>query len=215
MERNHAGRAAPASRVGAAGLAGSHARPIGRVAQARSPDVPQARCSERACGSVTDPFNSRPPRRPRPRLRASKPGRRLRPSPQPVPNPLYETGSELVGLPPPPPPLALRGLPLGLRGRHTLRRCLRGLRLPQLVHVQVPVCAPPGARHVPQPRGHQHQGALPVGEGVDHAGSSPYLAVEPLQRPPELLVLMQRRCSREKAMELTYLGGGTRWGGLR
>lgn len=55
------------------------------------------------------------------------------------------------------------------------------MRLPfQQGHVQVAAGAPLALSHVLQPRGHEHEGAPPVREGSDHAGSPADLAVQPL-----------------------------------
>lgn len=55
------------------------------------------------------------------------------------------------------------------------------VRLPfQQRHVQIAAGAPLALGHVLEPRGHEHEGAFPVGERPDRAGASAYLAVQAL-----------------------------------
>lgn len=50
--------------------------------------------------------------------------------------------------------------------------------LVQQRHVQVASRAPLALRDVLEPRGHEHEGALAVGEGADHARSAAYLSID-------------------------------------
>lgn len=55
------------------------------------------------------------------------------------------------------------------------------MRLPlQQSHVQIAPRAPLALGHVLEPRGHEHEGALPVGERPDHARAPADLAVQAL-----------------------------------
>src|SRR5262249_61552249 len=90
------------------------------------------------------------------------------PSPSP-PTPLPPGGGRWQRRAAPPPLTPRRRLPLPLGG-------------PQLVHAQVASRAPLGPRHVPQPRRHQHQRRLAVGERPHHPRPPLDLQVQPLQR---------------------------------
>ena len=51
----------------------------------------------------------------------------------------------------------------------------------QMAHVEIAFCAPFGARHMAQPRPHQHQGAIAVRKSAHDAGASPDFAHEPFE----------------------------------